>query len=146
MRIRIILASLAVIGCAGAVLAQTPSPVSQRQTLLKEMGAAAREPGLMLRNQQPFELAKVQAALRTFAQHAKTLPGLFPAGSFTGETAALPIIETQRAEFQSIFANLDRTATEAQTSITNEASFRTNFPTVAGNCGTCHRTYRRPQT
>ena len=137
-------AALTAVG-AGTLVAQN-NPIAQRQTLLKEFGAVSREPGQMLRREAAFDLAKVKTALETYSRHAKVLPTLFPAGSFTGETAALPKIDENRADFVAIFGRLDQAATAALASITDEATFRANMGNVLRVCGQCHDTYRRPRT
>lgn len=139
------LAGLATLAVATVAVAQSANPITQRQTLLKEMGAASREPGQMLRGEAPFDQAKVRAALTLFAQHARALPALFPDGSFTGETAALPRIAAERAQFNAIFAQLDQQATAAAGTITAD-NFRPTMGGVLRNCGTCHDTYRRPRS
>jgi len=127
---------------ATAVVAQT-DVIQQRQTLLKQFGAVTKPVGGMLRGGTPFDLATVQTALDTYAKSAKALPDLFPAGSDTGDTDALPTVWTKNAEFKALFVKLASDATAARAVITDEASFKANFPGVIKNCGTCHDTYRK---
>jgi cytochrome c556 len=137
---RFMMAAVIAIG-ATSVMAQG-DPIAQRKELLKSWGGATREPGLMLRGEAAFDLAKVQTALKLYAQHAKVLPTLFPDSSKTGDTKALPIIWEKKAEFTAIFAKMDTDATAAQASIKDEASFKAEIGKVLGNCGTCHNTFR----
>jgi len=127
---------------ATAVVAQS-DVIKQRQTLLKEFGTVTKPVGGMLRGGTPFDLATVQAALDTYAKNAKELPNLFPAGSDTGDTDALPAVWTKNAEFKALFAKFASDATAARAAITDEASFKANFPGVIKNCGTCHDTFRK---
>jgi cytochrome c556 len=125
-----------------AVLAQS-SAIGARKDILKSFGGATREPGLMLRGEAPFDLAKVQAALKVYQDGAPKLPALFPDDSQTGgETKALPIIWTEKDKFNAIFTKLASDASAAATAIKDEASFKTEMPKVLGNCGACHNTYR----
>jgi cytochrome c556 len=141
MLLRSMMVAVIAIG-ATSVLAQG-DPIAQRKELLKSWGGATREPGLMLRGEAAFDLAKVQTALKLYAQHAKTLPTLFPDSSKTGgDTKALPIIWEKKAEFNAIFAKMDTDATAAQASIKDEASFKAEIGKVLGNCGACHNTFR----
>ncbi len=126
---------------ASSVMAQG-DPIAQRKELLKSWGGATREPGLMLRGEAPFDLAKVQTALKLYSQHAKTLPTLFPDSSKTGDTKALPVIWEKKADFVAIFAKMDTDATAAQASIKDEATFKAEMGKVLGNCGACHNTFR----
>ena len=141
---RVIIAGAALALGLTAVLAQEQDPIKRRQATFKSWAAASREPGLMLRGQAPFNLEKVQAALRTFVQDNKHLPNLFPQPNAPGgiDTGALPAIYEQREKFNAIFAKLDADATAALASIKDEATFKAEFPKVLANCGACHQSYR----
>ena len=124
------------------VSAQT-DVIAQRKALMKGVGGATRDPGQMLRGQQAFDLAKVKAALETYADAASKMPALYPAGSETGgETQAAPAIWQKKADFDGKFASFAADAKTALASISDEASFKANFPAVMKNCGGCHETYR----
>ncbi|MBS9475670.1 c-type cytochrome [Ancylobacter radicis] len=135
-------ATFAVVLGATAVMAQS-DVIKQRQTLLKEFGDLTKPVGGMLRGSNAFDLAAVQAALDTYAKSAKELPALFPAGSDTGDTDALPAIWQDKAKFDGLFAKLASDATSARAAITDEASFKANFPGVIRTCGTCHDSFRK---
>jgi cytochrome c556 len=139
-RLALAVAALAVAG--GSVVYAQGDVINQRQTILKTFGAANRDPGAMLRGEAPFDMAKAKAALATFKAEAPKLSGMFPDNSFSGTTKALPLIATERAQFAAIWTKLAADATAAETAITNEATFKTEFPKVLANCGACHRTYR----
>lgn len=126
---------------ATVVLAQS-SAIGARKDILKSFGAATREPGLMMRGEAPFDLAKVQASLKVFQDGAAKLPALFPTDSQAGDTKALPVIWTEKDKFAAIFAKLGADSAAAATAIKDEASFKTELPKVLGNCGACHNTYR----
>jgi cytochrome c556 len=96
-----------------------------------------------LKGEAPFDLAAVQTALKTFAEAGKKGPSLFPENSKTGhDTAALPAVWTNKADFDAQFAKFAEAATAAQASIKDEASFKATFPGVVRGCGGCHETYR----
>jgi cytochrome c556 len=128
---------------ATAVVAQS-DPIAERQKILKGMGAAVKDSGNMLKGAEPFDAAKVKAALEVVAADAAKLPTLFPEGSGTGKTAALPRIWENKADFEARWAKLGKDATAAAASITDEASFKATMPGVFGNCGACHKEYRKP--
>jgi cytochrome c556 len=140
--IRVVLMSAALLVGAGSVLAQAPDPIAARKDVLKSFGAAAREPGQMMRGEAPFDLAKAQNLMKVLAEGAPKLVALFPDSSKTGDTKALPVIWERKAEFDAIFVKLASDATAAQGAIKDEASFKTEFPKVLGNCGVCHNTFR----
>jgi cytochrome c556 len=127
---------------ASSVLAQAADPIAARKDVLKGFGAAAREPGQMLRGEAPFDLAKAQNLMRVLSAGSKTLPGLFPDSSKTGDTKALPAIWEKKADFDAIFVKMGADAEAALVAMKDEASFKAEMPKVLGNCGTCHNTYR----
>ena len=140
-RILVVAAAFATALAATAVVAQT-DVVKQRETLMKEFGNVTKPVGGMLRGSVPFDLAAVKVALDTYAKNAKVLPSLFPAGSGEG-TDALPSVWERKAEFDGLFAKLASDATAAKGAITDEASFKANFPGVIRTCGTCHDSFRK---
>ncbi len=117
--------------------------IGERQQLMKGLAQAGRAPGAMLKGEQAFDLAAVQASLKTFAETAKKAPTLFPVGSETGnETAALPKIWTDKADFEAKWAKFGADAEAAQSAVKDEASFKSTFPNVVRACGGCHEGYR----
>ncbi|MDB5595689.1 MAG: cytochrome c prime [Hyphomicrobiales bacterium] len=130
--------------CAGVtnVLADN-DPIVERQQLMKSLSEASKAPGAMMKGETPFDLGKVQASLKTFADVGKKAPGLFPETSKTGhDTAALPKVWSDKADFNGKWEKFEKEAVAAQASITDEASFKANFPAIGKNCGSCHEGYR----
>lgn len=138
---RLILAALLAIGVAAVAAAQS-NPAEQREALFKGMGREVRPLGAMLKGEAPFDAAKVQATLDLIVKNAQVLPTLFPEGS-QGNSEALPVIWERNDEFKALFARLGEEASKAKVAITDEASFKANFPDVARACGNCHRTFRK---
>jgi cytochrome c556 len=143
MRLAIIAAAL-VAGGVSVAVAQGDA-IAQRKELMKATGAATGPIGPMLRGEQPFDLARVQASLDVYIRTAKAAPALFPAGSDAGDTRTLPAAFAEKDKFNGIFAAWDSAATAAKASITNEATFKTEMPKVLAQCGACHQPYRKPQ-
>jgi cytochrome c556 len=141
MKFSTIGAALALAAGIGGAFAQGDI-VNQRQTILKTYGAAIREPGAMLRGEAAFDMAKVKAALATIRTEAPKLATMFPDGSLGGASKAQPLIQQERQQFQAIWTKLAADATAAEAAITNEATFKTEFPKVLANCGACHTPYR----
>lgn len=127
---------------ASVVYAQSTA-IAERKDILKGFGAAARDPGAMLKGEAAFDLAKVQNFLKVLQDGAPKLKALFPADSKSGaETKALPAIWDNQAD---VFARFDKLAADAKAAeavIKDEASFKAELPKVLGNCGGCHRQYR----
>ena len=125
---------------AGSVMAQS-DPIAQRKAIMKAMGDAGRAPAAMLKG-EPFALASVQAALQAMQAAGKQGPALFPDISKTGDTAALPKIWETKNDFNAKFAKLEKDATEAMSTIKDEASFKAVYPALLRDCGACHSDYR----
>lgn len=137
---RLVLAGLFLAIGASAVLAD--DVIAQRQALMKANGKATG-PVVAIMKGGPFDLAAVQAALKTYVDAAQKAPSLFPDDSKTGgDTAALPTIWENKKDFEARFAKLGSDATDALTAITDEASFKASMPGVLKNCGGCHELYR----
>ena len=99
----------------------------------------------MMKGETPFDLAKVQASLKIIADGAPKLAALFPDDSKTGgNTQALPAIWEKKAEFTAIYTKIEADAKAASAAIKDEASFKTEWPKIGANCGTCHKSFRQP--
>lgn len=141
MRRILILAGLLVLG-SQAAQAQS-AVIAERKALMKEIGAAIGPMGKMAKGEEAFDLAKVQAGLKVFADNAAKSTKLYPPDSKEGgDTKALPAIWTENDKFQAIFTKFEADSRAALTSIKDEASFKAEFGKVAGNCGACHNSYR----
>lgn len=142
-RIMIAAAALLAVGTTAA-LSQSAA-IGQRKELMKSVGGAAKEPGAMMRGEAPFDLAKVQASLKTYSDVSGKMSALFPDDSKTGgETKALPAIWEKKTEFTAGFTKLGADAAAAATAIKDEASFKTEWPKVMSNCGGCHKAFVEP--
>ncbi|MBA1156525.1 c-type cytochrome [Microvirga mediterraneensis] len=142
MKRTIFAAGLVALGVSAAI-AQS-DVVAQRQALMKEMGAQTRPIGAMMRGQEPFDLAKVQAGLKVLAENPVKFVALFPENSKDApKTEALPAVWENKAKFESYGKKMSQDAQTAMASIKDEASFKTEMPKVLQNCGTCHNEFRK---
>ncbi|WP_112662498.1 c-type cytochrome [Microvirga flavescens] len=141
MKRSLLVAGLVVLGVSAAI-AQS-NPVEQRQGLMKQLGSQVRTASAMLKGQAPFDLGQAKAALETFSTVAKQAPGLFPDSSKAEKSDALPTVWENKAAFDSNFSQFEKDAQTALASIKDEATFKTEFPKVLQNCGTCHKTFRK---
>ncbi len=142
MKSTILVASLLALGVTAAI-AQS-NVVEQRQGLMKEMAAQTRPIGGMMRGQEPFDLAKVQASLKVLAENPKKFVALFPENSKDApKTEALPSVWENKAKFESYGNKMSQDAQTALATIKDEASFKTEMPKVLQNCGTCHNEFRK---
>ena len=142
LRMLAVLAAVAV--GATTVLAQNLTPIQERKAAFKAMAGANKEPGGMLKGDVPFDAAKVQATLTVFQAQAAKLKDLFPDDSKTGgDTEALPAIWEKKADFNARMDKFAADAKAAAAAIKDEASFKAEMPKVLGNCGACHKEYRK---
>jgi cytochrome c556 len=137
--------AVAVVGLAlgmTAVVAQQ-DPIAARKALMKANGQNAGAVAKMIKGEEPFDLAKVKAALAVFEDAAAKMPGLYPPDSKTGgETSASPKIWEDMADFKAKFVKFGEDAKAAETSIKDLDSLKAVFPAVGKNCGGCHEIYR----
>jgi cytochrome c556 len=127
---------------ATAVFAQSAA-IKDRKELFKQMGGAAKVGGPMMKGEVPFDLVKVQGALKVYSDNAKKLKDLFPDDSKTGgDTEALPAIWEKKADFLGMMDKFDKDSAAAGVAIKDEASFKTEWPKVMANCGGCHKVYK----
>ena len=118
-------------------------PIADRKALMKKNGDEAKVGTAFMKGEAPFDLAKAKAIFASYADAAAKAPGLFPDNSKTGgDTAALPAVWEKKADFDAKFKKFGEDAKDAETKVTDEASFKTIFPAVQKNCGGCHETYR----
>jgi cytochrome c556 len=136
---------------ATAAFAAADAVVSERHKHFEDIGKSVKEPLKMFKGEAKFEMAPVQAALKTMQEKSALLPKLFPDDSKKGknaegkETRALPAIWDNKADFEERMKKLGDDAKKAETAITDEASFKTTFKDVMGNCSGCHKKYRKEE-
>ncbi len=127
----------------GITAAAAQDPIAARKALMKATGQQAGAGGAMIRGEAPFDLAKAKAIFTAFEETASKAPGLFPDNSKEGgETAALPAIWTNKADFDARLAKLGTDAKSAGASVTDLASFKAAFGGIGKDCGGCHELYR----
>ena len=141
LRVLAALAALAV--GASAVLAQNAQVIAQRKEAMKALGSAAKGPGSMAKGDAPFNAETVKASLQTVVDTAGKVKNLFPDDSQTGDTDALPVAFEKKADVMARFDKLSADAKAAAAAITDEASFKAQWPKVVANCGGCHKEYRK---
>ena len=99
----------------------------------------------MAKGDAPFNAETVKASLQTVVDTAGKVKNLFPDDSQTGDTDALPVAFEKKADVMARFDKLSADAKAAAAAITDEASFKAQWPKVVANCGGCHKEYRKPK-
>ena len=143
LRVVAVVAALAV--GATAVWAQNAAGIAARKEAMKAFGGAAKGPGAMNKGDAPFELPKVQASLKTIEETAAKAKCLFGDDTKTGETDALPAAFEKKPDLLARFDKIGADAKAAAGAIKDEATFKAEWPKVVGNCGGCHKEYRKPK-
>jgi cytochrome c556 len=124
-----------------AVLAQQ-DPIAARKAVMKANGEQAAIGAKMARGEESFALDKAKKIFATYQEVAKA-HAFFPETSKTGgDTAALPAIWENKADFDARLTKLATEAKAAEAAVTDLDSFKAQFTEVVKNCGGCHQTYR----
>jgi cytochrome c556 len=134
-------AALAALGVT-AVVAQS-DPIAARKALMKENGAQSKNAREMIEGKQPFDLAAAQKVLTTFAAVHDKGKNLWPANSKDGDTASLPAVWENKADFDAKLAKLSSDAKAAEGKVKDLDSFKAAMGDIGKNCGGCHNTYRK---
>ena len=141
--IRTLLAVGAVALGITAVAAQS-DPIAARKALMKANGDQSKVATDMLEAKQPFNLDAAKKVFATFAEAGEKAPVLFPDNSKTGgDTAALPTIWEDKADFTARLAKFASEAKAAGAATKDFDSFKVQITEVRKNCGGCHQTYRK---
>ena len=128
---------------ATALVAQS-DPIAARKALMKANGDQSKVATEMLEAKQPFDLAAAKKVFATFAEAGDKAPALFPDTSKTGgDTAALPAIWENKADFTARLAKFASDAKAAGDATKDLDSFKIQITEVRKTCGGCHQTYRK---
>lgn len=135
--------SLTVFGAAAA------DPIEQRKQNMKERGEIMRVLGPVAQGKTDFDAGTVQEALQALdinARAAGDVDTVWPQGSDSGDTRALPAIWADFEAFRAADAEYDAAVAAAAAAAPQDlAAFQAVFAPVARGCGACHENYRRPQ-
>lgn len=140
--VRAILAGAALVALSTVVIAQS-DPIAARRNIMKGVGAATRTGGQMAKGDIPFDLAKAQDVLKTYAAASENFHTYFPETSKTGgDTTAAPKIWESPDEFKARFVSWSEDIRKAADETKDLPTFRTAFGNVSKGCGGCHNTFR----
>jgi cytochrome c556 len=128
-----------------AASAAFADPVLDRQALMKERGKIVGGLSKVVKGEEAYDAASVLAQLQALQANAEKfdVDALFPAGSDAGDTTASPKIWQDMAGFK---AAEDKYLADVKAAVaaapTDVDTLKTQFGTIASNCGTCHQAYR----
>lgn len=119
--------------------------ISDRQAIMKQkngasMGALAK----MVKGEVDYDPAAAMAAFKTMREGITNFADLFPADSMQGgDTTASPKIWEDMDGFKAAIAKFEGDLDAAiSANPQDKAAFMPVFGAVAGNCKSCHETYR----
>jgi cytochrome c556 len=143
--IRSTLVAVTVALTVSAVMAQS-DPLPQRKALMKGNIENALAVNKMVRGENPFDAAKVNAAFAQWEETAQKLPSLFPEPPKPGEDSrALPKIWENKADFDAKVAAFAKAVADNKDKAKTLDELKVSFPAVNTACNNCHEPYRRPQ-
>jgi cytochrome c556 len=143
--IRTVLAAAVVATSVTVVFAQS-DVLSQRKSLMKGNGQHAGAVSKMVKGEEPFDAAKVNAAFAQWGETAAKMPILFAEPPKPGEDSrALPKIWETKSDFDAKVAAFAKVVADNKDKVTNLDELKVAFGQVGKVCGDCHEPYRRPQ-
>ena len=143
MIMRFVLATAVLAVGVTAVTAQQ-DPIAARKAIMKANGEQAGIGAKMNRGEEPFALDKAKKIFATYQKVAEAHT-LWPESSKTGDTAALPAVWENKADFDAKLTKLANDAKAAEAAVKDLDTFKAQFTEVQKNCGGCHQTYRKRQ-
>lgn len=141
MKRLVLAAAFATLGIT-AVVAQS-DPIAARKALMKENNNQARIAREMIDGTQPFNLDMARKVFTTFGGVAGKGKDLWPDSSKTGESASLPAIWDNKADFEAKLAAFSADAKLAEGKVTDLDSFKEQLREIGKHCGGCHNAYRQ---
>ncbi|MCB9942127.1 MAG: cytochrome c [Geminicoccaceae bacterium] len=138
-------AAVVLLGSASVYAENATGVVAYRQAVMKSFGAhTAAIKSILTEQTQPLDQVVPHAeAISSLASH---LPAMFPAGSDSGETYALPSIWEKPDEFKSdsdVLAELSADLAEAATGGDAQATLAAFAKMGKEGCGECHGDFRK---
>jgi cytochrome c556 len=137
-----VLVAVAALAVGGSTVVAQQDVIAARKALMKTTGGQTGIGAKMVKGDEPFDLAKAKAIFTAYQDAAAKGPALFTPDSKDGDTAALPKIWENKADFDAKFAKFGADAKAAEAKVTDLDSFKTAFGDVTKNCGGCHADYR----
>src|SRR5262245_2223301 len=140
---RTVLAMSMMAAAVTAVMAQS-DPIAQSKQLMKSTGQNAASLNRMVRGEERFDGAKVNAAFNKWGETAQKIPDLFASPPPRGaETGALPKIWQNKPDFEAKATAFGKAVADNRDESKTLDGLRVAFANVTKACGDCHENYRR---
>jgi cytochrome c556 len=140
--IRTVLAVTVLAFGVSAVVAQG-DPIAARKALMKANGDQNRAATEMLDGKRPFDVEAAKRVLTTFADSGEKSKALYPDTSKAGDTAALPAIWENKADFEAKLTKFASDSRAAAAAVTSMDAFKAQIAEIRKSCGGCHTPYRK---
>ena len=121
-------------------------PIADRKAVMKNVGMAMGTLVKMVKGQMDYDPNAALLAFAVMNNASHGLTSLFPAGSETGgESTAHAKIWSDMGGFEAAVGKFNAdTAAAIAAKPADAGAFKAAFGQVAGNCKSCHETYRLP--
>lgn len=119
--------------------------IQQRQDAMSELGDIAKELNDRTKNDSDYDAARVAELAARAHEITGGLGPLFPEGSTSGDSDALPVIWENWDEFVEYATNVHEETgrlAEIARNGASRAEARAQFARVGRNCSGCHDTFR----
>ena len=115
--------------------------IEKRQQAMKGNSADAKAIKAAVESK---DYATIETKAKDIMGTAEKIPGLFPKGSTTGKTKALPEIWEKPDDFAKAAKNLSKATGElaAAAKAKDDAAVGEKVKAVSGACGGCHKAFR----
>ncbi len=128
---------------ASAVAPAESDPGKARHRAMEQINDAVKTLAAMAKGEHPFEATAVRAQATIVADRLREASGLFPPGSDTGDTHALPEVWTDREGFDEAMKDAQTAASELR-AVEREDALRPALGALGQRCQACHEKYRMP--
>lgn len=131
-------------GAAAGALAHSGATgvVKERMDGMEAMSDAAKAIGAVKIGALPFDPDLIRRAAGEISRQARAAHDLFPEGSSTGKSEALPAIWTERARFDALLDDLIAAADRLEAAAADEPAAMAAADEVAEICKDCHEDFR----
>jgi cytochrome c556 len=145
-----VVAVLAVTGVSALAIAHEGATgmVMHRMEAMKEIGKGMKTIAAMVKGEQAFDRAAVQAAAVIIAEHGRHMPHMFPEGTLDKPTEALPVIWTRWEDFTGLARDMETSAlalAEAARTASSAQDILPQLGEVGKSCKSCHESFRLAQ-
>lgn len=136
-----------ILGVTTAVLAQADAVATRKQLMGSIASQAWGAFPKMVKGEQPYDQAKVDAGFTQMIDAAGKLSAQFPEGTQDAERegsryVASPKIWENKADFDARLAKFAKDLADAKPKVTSLDNLKQEMPGLLKNCDGCHEAYR----